>query len=296
MTSLPTDGFARRLTILLSIAFLSMALWLTAAAPTFACSCVQPEPMAAYGTADNAIFAGTAGPSDARGVPVHVATWFHGRDAAPIVYLSAQSFSDSASCGTSVPPVGSAWIWVAFLPEGGGDPMTGLCSPHGQLGTPDGDALLKDATATYRRDRSARFDRGRSARSRPSGHPLGSGRADPRWHCRAWPRAPRRGRAHRSTARPPGCVTLAGESGNHPRSRRRPLIRWVDRGEGHGRATIGGSQRHLPPPARERPGPRAGGSSGVPGRPRGVAHRDRRRCEPRVLAQRRPTQGLVRPT
>lgn len=149
MTSLPTDGFAWRLTILLSIAFLSMALWLTAAAPTLACSCVQPEPMAAYGTADNAIFAGTAGPSDARGVPVRVATWFYGRDAAPIVYLSAQSFGDSASCGTSAPPAGSAWIWVAFLPEGGGDPITGLCSPHGQLDTPEGDALLKDATATY---------------------------------------------------------------------------------------------------------------------------------------------------
>jgi hypothetical protein len=149
MTSLPTDGFARRLTFLLSIAFLSTALWLTAAAPTFACSCVQPEPMAAYGTADHAIFAGTAGPSDARGVPVRVATWFYGRDAAPIVYLSAQSFSDSSSCGTSVPPAGSAWIWVTFLPEGGGDPITGLCSPQGQLDTPEGDALLKDATATY---------------------------------------------------------------------------------------------------------------------------------------------------
>jgi hypothetical protein len=149
MTSLPTVGFARRLTFLVSIAFLSMALWLTAARPAFACSCVQPEPMAAYGTADHAIFAGTAGPSDARGVPVRVATWFYGRNAVPIVYLSAQSFSDSSSCGTSIPPAGSAWIWVTFLPEGGGDPATGLCSPHGQLGTPEGDALLKDATATY---------------------------------------------------------------------------------------------------------------------------------------------------
>jgi hypothetical protein len=149
MTSAPTHGFARRLTILLLTPFLSMALWLTAAAPTFACSCVQPEPMAAYRTADNAIFTGTAGPSDARGVPVRVATWFHGRDAVPIVYLSAQSFSDSSSCGTSVPPAGTAWIWVAFIPENGGDPMTGLCSPHGQLGTPEGDALLEDATATY---------------------------------------------------------------------------------------------------------------------------------------------------
>lgn len=149
MTSAPTDGLARRLTLLLSIAFLSMALWLTAAGPTFACSCVQPEPIAAYGTADHAIFAGTAGPSDARGVPVWVATWFHGEDAAPMVYLSAQSFTGEASCGTSVPPAGTAWVWVTFIPGDGGDPTTGLCSPHGQLGTPEGDALLKDATATY---------------------------------------------------------------------------------------------------------------------------------------------------
>ena len=27
--------------------------------------------------------------------------------------------------------------------------MTGLCNPHGQLGTPEGDALLADATKTF---------------------------------------------------------------------------------------------------------------------------------------------------
>lgn len=149
MLSAPIKSYARRLASLLSFAFLSTALWLTAAGPTFACSCVQPEPMAAYATADHAIFAGTAGPSDARGVPVRVAQWFSGTGAAPLVYLSAQSFTGEASCSTSLPPAGTNWIWVTFLPEGGGDPVTGLCNPHGQLGTPEGDALLADATATY---------------------------------------------------------------------------------------------------------------------------------------------------
>lgn len=149
MVSAPTHGYARRLAALLALAFLSTALWLTAAGPTFACSCVQPGPMAEYATADHAIFAGTAGPSDARGVPVRVSQWFSGKGAAPLLYLSAQSFTGEASCGTSLPPAGTNWIWVTFLPEGGGDPVTGLCNPHGQLGTPEGDAMLADATATY---------------------------------------------------------------------------------------------------------------------------------------------------
>ena len=148
MASTPVHPYARRLASLVSVAFLSSLLWLTAAAPTFACSCVQPEPIAAYATADNAIFSGTAGPSDARGVPVRVGQWFSGPGAAAIVYLSAASFGGESSCGTSAPPAGTEWIWVTFVGERG-ELMTGLCSPHGQLGTPEGDALLADATKTF---------------------------------------------------------------------------------------------------------------------------------------------------
>lgn len=148
MASTPVHRYARRLASLVSIAFLSSLLWLTAAAPTFACSCVQPEPMAAYATPDNAVFSGTAGPSDARGVPVRVGQWFSGPGAAAIVYLSAASFGGESSCGTSAPTAGTEWIWVTFVGERG-DLMTGLCTPHGQLGTPEGDALLADATKTF---------------------------------------------------------------------------------------------------------------------------------------------------
>jgi hypothetical protein len=105
--------------------------------------------MAAYGTAQNAVFSGTAGPGDARGVPVRVGRWFSGPGAAAIVYLSAASFGDGSSCGTNAPPAGTEWIWVTYIPEGAGDLQSGLCSPHAQLGTPEGDAMLADATTTF---------------------------------------------------------------------------------------------------------------------------------------------------
>ena len=141
---------ARHLALLVAMSFVSMGLWLTAAGPTFACSCAQAQPMAAYATADNAVFTGTTGPADARGVPVRVSTWFSGPGSAPIVYLSASSFGSEAACGIQEPPAGTEWIWVTYVPEGGGgDPTTGLCSPHALLSTPEGDALLNDAIATF---------------------------------------------------------------------------------------------------------------------------------------------------
>jgi hypothetical protein len=145
----PARRSARRTSLLALVALLSTGLWLTAAGPTFACSCVAPEPLAAYSTTDYAIFSGTTGPSDARGVPVRVENWFSGPGPAPIVYLAASSFGDSASCGTNLPAAGTDWIWVAYLPEDGGDPGTGLCNPHAQLGTPEGDAMLADAISTF---------------------------------------------------------------------------------------------------------------------------------------------------
>ena len=139
---------ARRVLLLASMAFLLTAPWLTAARPTFACSCVQPQPMAAYGTGDYAVFSGTTGPSDARGVPVRVAQWFSGPGPAAIVYLAASSFGNSAACGTQLPPAGTDWIWVASI-QAGSDPVTGLCNPHGQIGTPEGDALVADAVSAF---------------------------------------------------------------------------------------------------------------------------------------------------
>ncbi len=212
MVSAPIHGYARRLASLLSLAFLSTALWLTSAGPTFACSCAQPEPMAAYATADYAIFAGTAGPSDARGVPVRVAQWFSGKGAAPLVYLSAQSFTGEASCGISLPPAGTNWIWVTFLADGGRDPSTGLCNPHGQLGTPEGDALLAEATRDLRRHRPAR-----SGCDRPAGCGAGISR---RPRGRRWPdRGGHRGACARASPGRRPLRPAATPPGREPRPR-----------------------------------------------------------------------------
>jgi hypothetical protein len=102
-----------------------------------------------YATVENAVFTGTAGVQVGRGVPVEVDQWLWGQGAAPVVWLTASSFGDSAGCGTTPPAPGSTWIWVAWLPGNNGDFGTGLCSPAGQLGTPDGDAMLKDALAVF---------------------------------------------------------------------------------------------------------------------------------------------------
>jgi hypothetical protein len=104
---------------------------------------VQPE---------SAVFAGTAGPRDARGVPVQVARWYQGKGAAPTVWLAGSSFNGipgvSNSCGIDPPPAGSSWLWVAY-PGEGGDFGTGLCSPAVDLGTADGAAILREADALF---------------------------------------------------------------------------------------------------------------------------------------------------
>jgi len=139
----------RRIGLLTTLPVLTTAIWLLAAGPTVACSCAMPGSLREFATPDNAIFSGMAGPQDARGVPVEVDTWFVGTGAAPLVYLAASSFGDGASCGTSAPPAGTAWIWVTWLGEGRGDPVAGLCSPHARLGTPEGNAMLAEATTTF---------------------------------------------------------------------------------------------------------------------------------------------------
>ena len=121
---------------------------LISARPVGACSCVANQSMKAYATADNAVFTGTAGAREVRGVPVRVDRWFWGVGAAPVVWLAASSFGDSAACGTEPPPAGTAWLWVTWRVETG-DFGTGACSPAGNLAGPDGQALLAEAKAVF---------------------------------------------------------------------------------------------------------------------------------------------------
>jgi hypothetical protein len=122
---------------------------ITTVRPVAACSCAMPGSMKENATAEQAIFTGTAGSLDARGVPVKIDRWLWGRNAAPVVWLAASSFGDSAGCGTNPPLEGSQWLWVAWLPGNDGDFGTGLCSPSGDLGTPEGQAMLKEALAVF---------------------------------------------------------------------------------------------------------------------------------------------------
>jgi hypothetical protein len=135
--------------LLVAALLTAIGLLLLSARPTVACSCAMPGAIKEYATADHAVFTGTAGVQVDRGVPVEVKEWLWGQGVAPVVWLTASSFGDSAGCGTNPPPPGSAWIWVAWLPGNNGDFGTGLCSPAAQLGTPDGDAMLRDALAVF---------------------------------------------------------------------------------------------------------------------------------------------------
>ena len=120
--------------------------------PVAACSCVGYTSWKEAVNADTAVFAGTAGPLDARGVPVRVERWFQGKGAAPTVWLARGSFNGKAgvfnTCGVEAPPAGSSWLWVAY-PGENGDFGTGLCSPAGDLASPEGAAMFREAVAAF---------------------------------------------------------------------------------------------------------------------------------------------------
>ncbi|HEY8800695.1 MAG TPA: hypothetical protein VIM20_08860 [Candidatus Limnocylindrales bacterium] len=141
---------SRRAVLFLAVAFLvALGGLLITARPVAACSCATSGSIKDYAKPENAIFTGTAGVARARGVPVQVDQWLWGTGAAPVVWLAASSFGDGASCGTTPPKPGTAWLWVAWLPGNRGDFGTGLCSPSGDLATPEGQAMLADALTVF---------------------------------------------------------------------------------------------------------------------------------------------------
>jgi hypothetical protein len=141
---------SRRAVLILALAFLAaFGGLLITARPAAACSCATVGSIKDYAKPENAIFTGTAGVAQARGVPVRVDQWLWGKGAAPVVWLAASSFGNGASCGTTPPIPGTAWLWVAWLPGNRGDFGTGLCSPSGDLATPEGEAMLADALTVF---------------------------------------------------------------------------------------------------------------------------------------------------
>jgi hypothetical protein len=149
MTASRRPGRARHLGAAIGFAILgSFGAVMTMPRPVVACSCVAFATLKDAISPENAVFTGTAGPRQARGVPVEVDRWFWGRGAAPVVWLAASSFGDSAACGTEPPPPGSTWLWVAWRPDDG-DFATGLCSPAGRLDAAEGQAMLREALALF---------------------------------------------------------------------------------------------------------------------------------------------------
>lgn len=124
------------------VAYLSMAL------PVAACSCMGPEPMAAYvGSPERAIFSGTVQMPEPAGTPVVVTRWFQGAGAAGIVWIQGEWGQGGASCETPMPPAGTEWIFVASQFEG--SLAVNLCTPHAAVGSDAGAAMLADAIATF---------------------------------------------------------------------------------------------------------------------------------------------------
>lgn len=136
------------LVLTMSVA-LALGALIGSARPVAACSCAGFQSMKDHATAENAVFTGTAGVMEVRGVPVQVDQWLWGKGAAPVVWLTANSFGDGASCGATPPTPGTRWIWVAWLPGNNGDFGTGLCSPHQRLDSPEGQAMLDEAVALF---------------------------------------------------------------------------------------------------------------------------------------------------
>jgi hypothetical protein len=143
-------AFATRMLTLVVGTTLAMTVQMAVPGTTLACSCMAPQPMAAYaGDPNQVIFSGTVQPIEARGVPVLVSQWFQGPGAAAVVGLDPSGFNgDGASCGISVFPAGTEWIFVAWRQETG-ELVVNLCSPHAMLSTPEGQAMLADAVTTF---------------------------------------------------------------------------------------------------------------------------------------------------
>ena len=144
-----TTRIGRPVTALLSALF-ALGFLLATAIPAAACSCIAPQPMAAYaGDPTQVVFTGVVMSPDARGVPVQVTHWFQGNDPAAIVWLDRSGFgADGASCGTAMPPVGAEWIFVSYKAETG-DLGVNLCTPHAAASDATGQAMYKDAVATF---------------------------------------------------------------------------------------------------------------------------------------------------
>ncbi len=140
----------RRLTIL-GIAILGASALFTqsAAVPArvVACSCIPPPSLAEVATTEDvAIVAGTVGRALPDRTPVGVETWFHGASPSDVVWLNSGT-QMASSCDIFM-TAGERRIFVLHVADKGTYSAIS-CSPNGLIGSPDGDALLEEAIATF---------------------------------------------------------------------------------------------------------------------------------------------------
>lgn len=118
-----------------------------------ACSCAWPPPSLAEVAARDqvSVIVGTVGQSLPDRTAIGVETWFHGAFPADVVWLTGGT-NMASSCDLPL-AVGQRWVLVLnggpAAPGAGGLYSAGSCDPHGELGTPQGNAVLADVIATF---------------------------------------------------------------------------------------------------------------------------------------------------
>jgi hypothetical protein len=135
---------ARTLATVFALVGLSALAGLVDPRSTYACSCVQPRPIAEYrGDPDYAILVGRVASVDAnqRG-SFAVEQWFQG-GSNPIVPVQG---GQGADCGLPL-ATGQHLVLVAFVESG--VVHAGICSPSGDLNTPEGQALAREVVTAF---------------------------------------------------------------------------------------------------------------------------------------------------
>lgn len=137
-----------RLILVLAVSLWSATAW---ALPAAACSCMAFEGMKAHvGDPLKQIFSGTITASGQDGALVAVDRWFQGTGEAT-VRLAGEFGGQSAACQVMPPPVGSRWLYVAFIPKPGDLAQVNLCTPQARLDGADaaGVEMEREAIAVF---------------------------------------------------------------------------------------------------------------------------------------------------
>ncbi len=124
--------------------------WLALPQSVAACSCATGSIVEFAKFEGAVVFSGLVGPRDPIGLQVAVDRWFAGPRVAALVHLDpAYLDRDSAGCGVPAPPAGSRWLFGGSRQPGSDLISISLCSPQGDLATPEGQTLLADAAKAF---------------------------------------------------------------------------------------------------------------------------------------------------